>query len=519
MSKVLPPFKKALLEDLLNSVSANISHYYAVATNPVAITGPVQEVANNDYTEIFNTDWNILFGKQLKNNNFAPVIAKKFWSTNTVYNRYDNTSDTIFSNNGFYVISKPAYTGGEYLVYKCIDNANGSVSTTDPGSIGTPKQISTFKTSDGYKWKYVGYVSGQNYSRFATNDYIPIYPDYNVSSAAASYSSVEVVMISNSGSGYGTYVNGAILSVQNTTVVEIGPEASIDNNYYNRNGIYIYNDISATSQIFEVSKYVVDSYGRKFVYLDQEANTTNITAGVTKYFISPKVLFETDGSNQPKAYSTINAASNSINSIVILDTGSNISWANVKIQSNTAYGSGANLYAIVPPAGGHGADPVSELDVKGIAVAFSFNNTESGSIVTSNALYNKIAIIKDPYALNANGEKASTRYTSNTFSNILKGNAYPTHTFNVGEQVIGQTTGSRGTVVFSNSSTVYLAGDKSFANNEYIANNQGTIVGQLNIATLGDVYTKDLNPLYVKNINNVNRLDSQTESFKLIIQI
>ena len=41
----------------------------------------------------------------------------------------------------------------------------------------------------------------------------------------------------------------------------------------------------------------------------------------------------------------------------------------------------------------------------------------------------------------------------------------------------------------------------------------------ISINTLGDLYVKDLKPIYVQNINNINRSGDQTESFKLIIQV
>ena len=104
----------------------------------------------------------------------------------------------------------------------------------------------------------------------------------------------------------------------------------------------------------------------KWISVTSSPNTDNITAGVSLYRISPKVLFNSDGDVDPSAYTTVNTSTNSIHSVVMIESGSDVSWANVSIQSNSIYGSGANVYAIVPPAGGHGFDAVSELDVKGL---------------------------------------------------------------------------------------------------------------------------------------------------------
>ena len=77
----------------------------------------------------------------------------------------------LFRSSNYYVICEPASIGGAYHVYKCIDNANGSVSSVDPSSIGTPTQATTFQTGDNYKWRYITSISSQNYSNFSTENY------------------------------------------------------------------------------------------------------------------------------------------------------------------------------------------------------------------------------------------------------------------------------------------------------------------------------------------------------------
>lgn len=517
MGKLLPSYKKAIIDEVIDNIASNTSQYYAFAANPIEIVGTVPPVTGDDYSTLFVNDWQMLFGKKIANNDVYPIVEKNIWVSNTVYDRYDNTSNTLYTNNNFYVICSPAIPGGSYHVYKCIDNANNAVSTVDPSSIGTPTQATTFQTGDNYKWRYLTSISSQDYDDFATSEYAPIYANSTIASGAKNYAGVEVVVIANSGSGYDSYTSGIVQGNPNATVIQIENNSSGDNQFYVNNGIYIYNAIAATSQLRTVVDYVANTSG-KWVYIDEPANTTNITPAVTQYLITPKVSFTSDGASQPQAYSTINTTSNSIGSVIILDSGSDISWANVVIQSNTNYGTGANLYAIVPPPGGHGADPVTELNVKGMAFHFVFANTESNTIITSNTVYNKIGLLKNPYILTANNEKGG-RYSSNTFSHLLEANLSPSHTFTVGETVTGQNSGAVGTVVYSNSSYVYLTGDKHFEDGEYVANAAGSVVTTIAIQTLGDVYTKDMKPFYVQNINNVNRSNTQTESFKLIIQV
>lgn len=515
MGKLNPIFKSAIYDNIINSMVANTSRYYAFASNPIALTGNTPAVSGDDYSTHFSPDWNMIFGKKLTTNDIIPVIEKNIWVANTVYDRYDNTSTVLNDDNNFYVVSEPAIVGGNYIIYKCIDNNNGSVSTVNPGSFGTPTQSTTFQTSDGYKWRYVSSVTNANYLKFSTTEYIPVYTNSTLSSTAESRAGVEVVVVSNSGSGYDNYHNGTVLSVINSTLVQVSSNASSTSFYYNNNAIYFNTGSEATSQLLKVSNYIHNS-GGNWVYLDSAANTTNITPSITQYKIAPNLIFTSDGNTQPVGYCTVNTSSNSIENVTILDNGSYITWANVEVSS--IYGSGANLYCIVPPPGGHGYYPSTELNIKGVAFAFSFANNESNTIITSNVVYNQIGLIENPYSLGANNTKG-TYYNSNTFRQTTVANVSPSYTFSYGEVIKGANSGSRATVVFSNSSVVYFVGDKDFIDGEYVANTSNVNVTTISISNTASLYSKDIKPLYVQNINNVNRSNTQTESFKIIIQV
>ena len=520
MGKILPYYKKAIIDEIIDNITSETSNYYVFAANPVAYTGnAVPEVANSDYETTFTNDWLMLFGKKIKTADVVPFIEKNMWTNNTVYSRYDNTSNTLYVDNNYYVITSPSDTGGSYHIYKCIDNDGNTASIINPSTIGTPTQQGTFETSDGYNWRYITSISSFNWDKFSSTDYAPVYANSLVVSSANSYAGVEALVITNSGNGYNAYTNGIVGSVVNSTVIQISNTNSSESaSFYVNNGIYIKTNTAITSQLLSVSGYYINGTGR-WVTLASPANTTNIAPGVTEYIISPRVKFYSDGV-EPQAYTNINTTSNSIGSITLLDIGSDITWCNVEIQS--AYGSNAAVYAIVPPAGGHGSNPAAELNVKGLVFGFKFSNTEAGTIPTANLVYNKIGIIKNPYAISANistgiVSKGST-YTSNTFNNLLK--ATTTTTFTVGETLIGANSGARGVVVFSNSTAVHLAGDKNFINGEYVTNSTSTSnIAAITITSSGSIYTKDIMPLYVQNINNVNRSNTQIESFKINIQI
>jgi len=514
MGYISANYKKAIFDELVYNVTANVSQYYAFASNPIAYTNGTPTVATDNYDTTFTNDWQFIFGKKLANSNFAPIILNSIWSPNTYYTQYDNTNVNL-ANSQYYVITPPSIVGGDYLIFKCINNANGGPSTRQPDQL----QANTFYKSDGYGWRYISSISNENYNNFATNQYAPVYANTLISSSASNNAGIDVVVVSNGGIGYSTYHQGYV-QFANSSVIQIQQNAYSVSTYYNNNSIYVYNNNSPTSsQLFYIQNYVSNSSGN-WVYTNSAPNTVNITPSQSQYIISPSVVFDTDGSIDPSAYSVINTTSNSISQIVVVNPGVNISRANVSIVSNSHYGVGANAYAIVPPAGGHGSNPAAELNMKGYAISFNFINSESNTIPT-NVLYNKIGIIKNPNVLNANGSKSSVNFSSNTFNQLLYANVSSAITFPVGSQVEGVTSSSLGTVAFSNSSVIYLTGDKFFVNNETIVsttNSSLTTSIAINSGQ-GQIYARDIIPLYYQNISNVNRANAQTEAFKLIIQI
>ena len=512
MGKLLPQYQKSIIEDVVYSITSNVSNYYVFAANPIVHNANAPTITTDDYTTTFTNDWQMIFGKRVSNGDIVPVILNNAWTANTVYNRYDNTVANLHNH---YVITPPSEVGGYYHIFTCIDNAGNSVSTSIPDRV----QPTSFTKEDGYTWRYITSISKGQYNKTATNDYAPVTSNSTIVQAAHDYAGIEVVVINNGGVGYQCYSTGIVQSVPNTTVIQISADSSLDNDYYTGAAIYFQNLNTDTNQLLNVVGYNVNtSSGAKYVTLDKPANTDNITSGVTTYSLAPAVIFHSDGDLQPVARCIVDPTANSIGSIQMLEKGSGISWCNVSIQSNTSYGHGANVYAIVPPPGGHGYNPSAALGIKGFAVSYFFANSENGTIL-ANTTYNKIGLIKNPYTISQDtGVKTTVPYIANTFSSVL--NANVTTQFTLGDTVVGQTTGARGTVAFCNSTVLCLTGDKYFANNEKIISVVSTATNsQLVINNRGDIYTKDVYPLYVQNINDVARTDAAIESFKLIIKV
>jgi hypothetical protein len=510
MGALLPNYKKAVIDEIINNIASNTSQYYAFAAGPVPVTGNTPAITLDDYNTKFKNDWGLLFGKKLQSTDVLPIINYNLWSSGSVYTRYDNTVD--LSNTSFYTVVPPLVVGGSYNVYKCIDNANGGPSTIAPSLI----QATSFNPGDGYVWRYITSISAVNFSRFSTSTYVPVVPNPTYVSSAYENSGVEVVNVTNGGNGYISYNSGVVQGWINSTVIQISNSAASDANFYSKNGMYFYNTQTATAQLSVVT--ASNTYnGSKYVTISPAVNLAQITSQTTNYIISPRVIFTSDAdpSSAPAGYSVVNTTSNSIHGVVMVNNGTGITWCNVSIVSNTSYGIGASAYAIVPPPGGHGSDPANELNCQGLVAGFYFANSEYSTIPIE-IQYNKIGLIKNPYTMYSNAA-INARTSANTFNQVLKASISPAKVYAVGDMVTGNTSGATGVVAFSNTSVLYLTGDKYFSSGEYVSN--GSVSTQITINTIGDLYQKNIIPIYIQNVTNVQRANNQTESFRLIIQV
>lgn len=522
--ELLPRYKQALVEDLVQSIAGNTSIYYAFASNPTENLGAAPNTTVDDYSAAYENGWNLLFGKKIANTDVSAIIKRYDWQANTKYLAYDDKQS--FANTGnssFYVSVPPSAPGGYYHIYKCIDNASNGYSTQVPDL----RETYSFTLSDGYTWRYIYSISSSNYAKFATDDYLPVYPNNSLTAAAYNYSGVDKILVTNVGSDYRTYHDGTVLSAVNTTLIQISNTASGDNDFYTDSSIYIYTVGSPTAQLRKINSYVANSTG-KWCYVNGEINIDYIVEETTQYKISPTVTIDSDGNQMPLAYSVVNSISNTIANVVLIESGYGITRAEVTITANAAYGTGATARCIVPPPGGHGSNPASELYTVGMCITSSFVETESNTIITkvgntsvsANLTYNKIGIIKDPYELYGVGEKGTVQFSSNTFDQIFKADLNPDLVTALDKDtiVIGQTSGAKGKVVFSNTSQIYLVGDKHFINNEEILHVDTSATANINITHRGDIYAKDFRPIYVENVNDIERADDQSETFKIIIR-
>lgn len=503
MGSLLKPYKKDAIDNLLASIANNQNYYYFFASrhtpfaddnNPPAVFEDFQDCVYTPLSEL-------LFGKRLTTNNIrymargGPGIN---WVSNTVFTQYTHTDFNLFSEN-FYTITD------EGKVYKCLYNNRGVASTSKP----TLTQNSVFQAADGYVWKYLFSVTSTDNTNFATANAFPVVPNANIVTSAVS--GLDVIEVIAGGTGYITTTNGTIQEINTTTpaLVRIAAAgASTDNNFYNGSSIYITNG-TAQGSLRTITSYTVNSTGNWCLLSTAIAN---LVASSSTYLINPSVKIVGDGTGASAIATVSNGV---ISAVTVVNNGIGYTRASVSIVANTSYGSGANVVAYVPPIGGHGKNVVQELGCDTFGLNIQISNTESSTIITTTK-YRTVGILKNPKS----AANTSNNWTANTFSAVMKVTVNPSTVFTNNELVIGQTTGAYGKVAFSNSTVLYLTGEKTFANNEQIVGNTSGFIATINaVSTVGDIVPTSPEVLYLTNLQPVTRSNTATDVFKITFKV
>jgi hypothetical protein len=472
---------------------------------------PTDTIQTTDY----NIWRNMLAAKRVTSSDVSHVIPRLNWTSGTVYTPYSHTNSALFSSS-FYVVND------SYNVYKCIDNNGGVTSTVKPISTST----SIFKTSDGYRWKFMYSINAAEVLKFTTTSYIPVKTltandgssQWIVQQAAVN-GAIEFLKVTANGSNY-LSTNGTFASVTNATSVVLSSHSSGTDNIYNGSTLYISSGLGS-GQLREIVDYVGTS---KTAIMNGAFSTTPDTS--SRYYIGPKVTISGDGS-AALAYANVAlpalasaATGNAINEIVILNRGSNYSKFSVVISANSSYGASATANGNLSPIGGHGSDPVKELGAYNVMLNVRIAGSEANTLITNND-FRIIGLVSNPVL--ANGAQAnSSVYDMTTKISVTSKSG----TFSSDEIIGAGTSGASGRyVAFSNTNATGTSGvismtgiDGTFSVSEILTGNTSgitAVVSSINSRDLKD-FSGDI--LYVENRIPISRAIDQTEDVKLVVR-
>lgn len=364
---------------------------FASKPGPELSVVPTPEDSKANEQELFDS---MLFGRRVSFDDIQLCANRFNWNFGEIYEMYDDQTD--LSDKKFYVVVEE---GVDLRVYKCLNNNDGSPSLTQPS--GTSDE--PFQTmEDGYTWKYMFTVDSFYVSRFSNSEKIPVLEEAGIVTSATP-GAIDIIKIESKGSFYNNYTIGTFQTEENLRFGGNALAYALDGSASNVDGFYTNCLIRINSTAFTNGQFrLITDYrisgGKKLITIDEPFDFTPLATD--QYEIYPNVFVSDTGSTSTEpcvARALINPEqANSISSIEILRPGRDYRSAEVELRINNSVPvlESAELRAIIGPSGGHGSDPVNELNAYfvGISTVFSGNSTP----LIANNVMQSIGIVKNP---------------------------------------------------------------------------------------------------------------------------
>lgn len=498
--KITSNFRQHLSEQFFEQFSedapTNIYLFIARSESWPSDTTPPDVVDSIEVTDYGL--WNdMLAMKRISPNSVSYAANRYDWVPNTIYSNYQ--SNTEISNSNFYVITD------EYKYYKCLSNNMGQESTVKP----TGTSVSSFTTSDGYVWKYMGELAASEAVAFLTTTHFPVKTltanngsqQWNVQQAAVS-GSINSVLVSSVGTSY-DYHAGTVVSA-NSSYITIESGASATDNKYNNSSIYINSGVGA-GQLRKIIDYVGST---KTARVTPAFST--IPSSSSTYIVSPTISITGDGTGA-SAYATISGGT--LIKTNVINPGANYTFASATVSANS--GSGAIIDPQIAPLKGHGADVVNEFYAHNILMNVKLTGNEANTFITNND-YRIIGLVADPLLDDSGTVAGGTSYNlTHTFSV-----ASATGAFLVDETLSGGTSGATAKVAqYNSNNSILVTGiNGTFQLGEVLTGSISTSTGTLSNMIAPDIRKYSGKILYYENRTPIVRSTTQTENIKIVIR-
>lgn len=206
MSTIRPDFHTSLVTRIIEDIYYQRSNYYyylgKIEPWNVGDEPPTAPIPNSSEQDVIIRD-NILYMKRITSNEVSLAATGYVWEPGTVFTQWDHTQ--IMQGQNFYCITD------DFNVYKCLDNNQGSASSTKPTSLS----LFPFQTPDGYLWKYMYNVPVFKRSKFNSRGYLPV--QKALSDTFYNKGAVEEVIVLDGGSGYTDQLLTSVTVVGTTT--------------------------------------------------------------------------------------------------------------------------------------------------------------------------------------------------------------------------------------------------------------------------------------------------------------
>jgi len=371
---------------------ANSQYYVFTARHTPSITSYPQTITDSVNETEYQIFEELIFGKLVTTNDVKQMVDRYDWVSGTVYTAYDDADANLYTKNFFTV----SYENGAYHVFKCIQNAGGIASTSQPKLSETAADDESYMTADGYYWKYMYSVDSTTFSKFATTAYMPIVVNTSVTEFSTN-GSINSILVTSGGNNYVSFSSGYFtnISIGGNILIHSISNGSANTGFYTGSAVYIASGTGA-GQVRSIIDYNVIANSYQITVDSAFTPQPDLTSA---YQIAPKVNILGDGYGA-KAISIVNGI-NAIDRVEVISGGYDYTYANVNITGNTGtvLTNSAVARAIISPRGGHGSNIISELNGNKVGISVTFANSESNTISITND-YSTIGILKDPLFAN-----------------------------------------------------------------------------------------------------------------------
>jgi hypothetical protein len=389
-SPIKSALKKYFVSSFINNAELRDNLFFFIGkTTGWGESGPTAGTPEDTVIDDIDIMRNIIAYKAIQPSDINYMIPKNEWTYGA---KYDEYSDSVSLDDKIYHVMTD-----EYHVYKCISNNDGGESVRKPTSTVT---TGTFSTSDGYRWKYL-FTVPEMLRKYITADYIPV--------PIVSFRSFDDITQRQ----YDTQrnaINGSIdyirvTSSKTVNITNLSYSGLFQNGNPNTNtfaapyaaGVSVVKFASGigSSNFTNCDLNVVSGPGagqlRRIVSYNVSTKEATLNAPLTQlvtddsiFHITPGIVINGDGQNA-QAYISLLAydASNPsvvIREVVVTNPGKNYTYATI---TNTAFNNGYNsqpdipkFAAVLPPFGGHGVNPLLELDATKLFILVRFEGTE-----------------------------------------------------------------------------------------------------------------------------------------------
>ena len=478
---------------------------------------------------------NLIGVKKVSSSNISHVAPRHTWDGATSYVAWDSADGDIFDKK-FYAITN------EFKVYKCIV-AGAGASTQQPTQTLTQPQAE----SDGYTWKFMYTVSVTDAEKFLTNSFMPVKyismgTEVQVAVAQSGAGTTLILKEASDDIALGMTVTGTNVGSGKKVTAIAGPQITLSGN---TSGAVAANTVLTFAYAADADAEANLTEADYAQYLNQKASRDDslaagierivVTAGGSGYTSAPTVTITGDGSG---ATATATISSGAVTSIAINAKGTDYTKANVVISGGG--GSLATARAVIAPnyrgvgKSGHGTDPRAELGGFFMGLNVKLDGADGSGDITVGNDFRQIILLKNP--LNGNTASGSGQIASADtlkamdkldFSSTFSAGS-GVSSFTVDEVITGQTSGAvafvteinstQGTVFFhQNQKTGYVP----FTNGEQVVGGTSATNGTLessNAVILAELDRETGEILFLENRLPINRSATQIEDIKIILE-